>query len=123
MKEIAKLNFHLLTVLGLSRESAEIVIERIGELERDLAAVRNERDELKLQIDEIRANCDHEFRHCDDSFDHAHGCEVIRYLECEKCGLRKPDEDGPDDEPDYDAPKPLSALENYQRNDEHSPLL
>ena len=23
------------------------------------------------------------------------------------------------DEPDYDAAKPLTALENYQRNDEH----
>lgn len=29
----------------------------------------------------------------------------------------------PDPQPDYDAPKPLTPLENHMRNDEHSPSL
>ena len=36
----SKLNFHLLTVLGLSNESAEIVMDRIGELERELSVAK-----------------------------------------------------------------------------------
>lgn len=49
-----KLNFHLLTVLGLSHESAEIVMDRIGELEAQLATTTDVLTKAKAWIDEAK---------------------------------------------------------------------
>lgn len=89
------------------------------DLERGLFKMRNERDELQLQVEKCQHSCDHEWTYVDDSFDHAYGTEVIRFHRCEKCGKTRPDNDEPN-EPDYDAPRPLTPLENHQRNDEHN---
>lgn len=65
-------------------------------------------------------DCDHDWKFADDSFDHEFGCEVVRFMRCEKCDATKEcDDDGPD-EPDYDQSRPLTPLENWQRNDEHN---
>lgn len=99
-------------------------------LERELANTQKELESVRL---EFQAACDHDWEKVDASFSHEFGTEVIHYQQCEKCGKRAEwddiehdDSDPPerdDDEPNYDAPKPLTPLENHQRNDEHSPNL
>jgi hypothetical protein len=44
-------------------------------------------------------------RDCGEMMDEPHRCAA--------CGVER-------DDPDYDAPRPLTALENWQRNDEHN---
>lgn len=91
-------------------------------LECEIAELRQQVADLTAEITQIQADCDHDWKDVDDSFDHELGCEVIRFCRCEICGKTKPQEDV-DDEPDYDLPKPLTPLENFERNDEHSSLL
>jgi hypothetical protein len=47
------------------------------------------------------------------------GARVMHGDMCSECGEHCEAEDE-DEEPDYDAPKPLSAMENFLRNDEHN---
>ncbi len=62
--------------------------------------------------------CDHCWEHVDASFSHEFGTRVIRYDECSKCGVRREADD--EVEPDYDVERPLTPLENWQRNDERN---
>ncbi len=43
---MTKLNLRLLIALGLSRDSAEIVMERITELEAEIAKLKKENEQL-----------------------------------------------------------------------------
>ncbi len=45
----------------------------------------------------LQKECDHEWEKVDASFDHEFGTEVIRYMQCEKCG--KQAEPGDIDDP------------------------
>lgn len=86
-------------------------------LERDAALLRKE---LETLTTDFQAVCPHEdWEKVDNSFSHEFGTQVIRFEQCTVCGKHRDwDDEGP--EPDYDAEKPLTPMQNHQRNDEHN---
>lgn len=48
------------------------------------------------------------------------GARVLHGDMCAECGEHCEAEDENEPEPDYDAQKRLTPMENYQRNDEHN---
>jgi hypothetical protein len=114
--------------------------DRIEVLDRDRRLTTQSRDALlviskqaqdrataaEALIKEIQSTCEHKWEKVDASFSHEFGTEVIRYMQCEKCGKHAEGDDvddGPDEpperDPDYDAERPPTPLENWRRNDEH----
>lgn len=89
-------------------------------LDIKLSEANRELSDLRSQLTEIQSTCDHDWEHVYDSFDHEFGTEVIRFDRCLKCGKTKEWEDAETDCDDGPAERPLTPLENYQRNDEHN---
>lgn len=112
--------------VGVPGNTALIATSFARALERELTDRNVEIVDLKARLAEIESNCDHEWKTEDHSFSHEFGTEKIFVCRCEKCGKdREPDDADPDNEPperepDYDAERPLTPLENWQRNDEHN---